>query len=180
VCRWLDSANADDFVGKSQPVDVDRHTVPCDVHGIDVDWTDARADRRVVSTGLRVHATISAPVTSVSFAFADNGVYLPSSVRAVLPTNSGTVVDKTFSWLVYCLPVTCSLSRSRRARGRILRSYRAASSRCTCELSGYRLRSYSRGDVRGPYGANTVYNLLNVPLPPLTINGYLHYIPGQV
>jgi len=34
------------------------------------------------------------------------------------------------------------------------------------------------GDVRGPYGANTVYNLLNVPLPPLTINGYLHYIPG--
>jgi hypothetical protein len=51
-----------------------------------------------------VHATISAPVTSVSFAFADNGVYLPSSVRAVLPTNSGTVVDKTFSWLVYCLP----------------------------------------------------------------------------
>jgi hypothetical protein len=21
-----------------------------------------------------------------------------------LPTNSGTVVDKTFSWLVYCLP----------------------------------------------------------------------------
>jgi hypothetical protein len=51
-----------------------------------------------------MHATISSPVTSVSFAFADNGVYAPNSVRVVLPTNSGTVVDKTFSWLVYCLP----------------------------------------------------------------------------
>ena len=51
-----------------------------------------------------IHSTISSPVTSVSLAFADNGVYAPNSVRIVLPTNSGTVVDKTFSWLVYCLP----------------------------------------------------------------------------
>jgi hypothetical protein len=51
-----------------------------------------------------VHSTISAPVTSVSFAFANNGVVAPNSVRAVLPANAGTVVDKTFSWLVYCLP----------------------------------------------------------------------------
>ena len=51
-----------------------------------------------------VHSTISTPVTTVSFAFADNGVMAPNSVRAVLPTNSGTVVDKTFSWLVYALP----------------------------------------------------------------------------
>jgi len=34
------------------------------------------------------------------------------------------------------------------------------------------------GDVQGPYGANTVYKLLGVPLPPLTVNGYLQFIPG--
>lgn len=34
------------------------------------------------------------------------------------------------------------------------------------------------GDVQGPYGNNTVFKLLGVALPPLTANGYLHYIPG--
>jgi hypothetical protein len=50
-----------------------------------------------------VHATLSAGVATVSFAFADNGVYAPNSVRAVTVPASN-VVDKTFSWLVYCLP----------------------------------------------------------------------------
>ena len=49
-----------------------------------------------------IHATISGAVTSVSLAFASNGNYAPNSVRAITP--SSLVVDKTFSWLLYCQP----------------------------------------------------------------------------
>ena len=34
------------------------------------------------------------------------------------------------------------------------------------------------GDVQGPFGNNTVVKLANVPLPPLSVSGYLHYIVG--